>query len=410
MKFIIFGQFSFSHVYFLCYACFTLIPEILRDELYGNNNKISQYFYNMYLSILSRILSLIPYFINKKLTKSKKEELKEKKKNISAFDINFIYTDQKIDYSKNLMKSILKVAIFEFLAESFICIFYFINDKPDVIIVYPLQIYLIINTITQYLVSHFVLNYMFYKHHYLSFGINIFCTIIFLLIDILEIIYKNISDYQYYIYVFMRIFKLFLFACEDNYAKHALYKEFLTPFSLMVYMAIIESILLLIFSIPFIFIKTSDTNKIIFVDFGEYLKGTNILLSLGILISNFLFETFVLVIIDRFSPSHLPLGFIIYSIFSGIYSIIRYKINNRKLEFYRYSNFFLYIILFIGAMIHNEIFIINKWGFNNNTKLFLELKLNEEKRLENDEEDDVYDIRYKSIDTVIPLKDMDNSH
>ena len=260
MKFIIFGQFSFSHVYFLCYACFTLIPEILRDELYGNNNKISQYFYNMYLSILSRILSLIPYFINKKLTKSKKEELKEKKKNISAFDINFIYTDQKIDYSKNLMKSILKVAIFEFLAESFICIFYFINDKPDVIIVYPLQIYLIINTITQYLVSHFVLNYMFYKHHYLSFGINIFCTIIFLLIDILEIIYKNISDYQYYIYVFMRIFKLFLFACEDNYAKHALYKEFLTPFSLMVYMAIIESILLLIFSIPFIFIKTSDTN------------------------------------------------------------------------------------------------------------------------------------------------------
>ena len=61
-------------------------------------------------------------------------------------------------------------------------------------------------------------------------------------------------------------------------------------------------------------------------------------------------------------------------------------------------------------MIHNEIFIINKWGFNNNTKLFLELKLNEEKRLENDEEDDVYDIRYKSIDTVIPLKDMDNSH
>ena len=225
MKFIIFGQFSFSHVYFLCYACFTLIPEILRDELYGNNNKISQYFYNMYLSILSRILSLIPYFINKKLTKSKKEELKEKKKNISAFDINFIYTDQKIDYSKNLMKSILKVAIFEFLAESLICIFYFINDKPDVIIVYPLQIYLIINTITQYLVSHFVLNYMFYKHHYLSFGINIFCTIIFLLIDILEIIYKNISDYQYYIYVFMRIFRLFLFACEDNYSKHALYKE-----------------------------------------------------------------------------------------------------------------------------------------------------------------------------------------
>ena len=152
----------------------------------------------------------------------------------------------------------------------------------------------------------------------------------------------------------MRILKLFLFSFEDNYAKHALYTEFLNPFSLMVYMAIIESILLLIFSIPFIYIKTRDTNEIIFVDFVEYLKGTNFLLSLGILISNYLFETFLLIIIDKFSPSHLPLGFIFFSFCNNIYSLIKNTLNNKENKYYYYTNILLYIIIFIGAMIHNE--------------------------------------------------------
>ena len=43
-------------------------------------------------------------------------------------------------------------------------------------------------------------------------------------------------------------------------------------------------------------------------------------------------------------------------------------------------------------MIHNEIFIINKWGFNENTKLFLNYKLEEEIRIsiikENEDNED----------------------
>ena len=37
-----------------------------------------------------------------------------------------------------------------------------------------------------------------------------------------------------------------------------------------------------------------------------------------------------------------------------------------------------FIILFIATMIHNEIIIINGFGFNTNTKKFLTMKLNEE--------------------------------
>ena len=352
MKLIIFGKLDFNHIYFLLYSLCTFIPVILKELLYENKNTISSYFYSMYVSILSRFLSLIPFLINKRLAANKNS--KDNERNKSELKIKYIYNNKTPTKKIKLIISIFKVAIFEFLAEALICIFYFLNNKPEVQIIYPLQIFLAIDTITQYLVSHFVLDYTFYKHHYLSFGINIFCIIIFLIIDIIEIVDRKISDYQFYIYDFMRILKLFLFSFEDNYAKHALYTEFLNPFSLMVYMAIIESILLLIFSIPFIYIKTRDTNEIIFVDFVEYLKGTNFLLSLGILISNYLFETFLLIIIDKFSPSHLPLGFIFFSFCNNIYSLIKNTLNNKENKYYYYTNILLYIIIFIGAMIHNE--------------------------------------------------------
>ena len=98
---------------------------------------------------------------------------------------------------------------------------------------------------------------------------------------------------------------------------------------------------------------------------------------------------------DRFSPSHLCLGFILNSFASNIYTIIKNFYNNQERKWYYYSNIIIYIILFIAAMIHNEIFIINKCGFNTNTKMFLDLKLNEERRnseyiftIEEDNEED----------------------
>ena len=172
MKLIIFGKLDLNHIYFLLYSLCTFIPVILKELLYENKNTISSYFYSMYISILSRFLSLIPFLINKRLTANKNS--KDNKRNKSELKIKYIYNNKTPTKKIKLIISIFKVAIFEFLAESLICIFYFLNNKPKVQIIYPLQIFLAIDTITQYLVSHFVLDYTFYKHHYLSFGINIF--------------------------------------------------------------------------------------------------------------------------------------------------------------------------------------------------------------------------------------------
>lgn len=191
MKYIIFGKFSLNHIYFLCYALCILFREILYDCLFGKSNKTSGKFFSSYIVILSRFISIIPFLINKNLSKSRKSKLEQNKK---QHGINYIYNDYN-KLSKNFKKNIFKVSIFEFLSKSLICIFYFCNNKPEILSYYSLQIYLVINTITQYFISHFVLNYNFYKHHYLSLDINLFCIFIFFIIDITQIINKKISEY-----------------------------------------------------------------------------------------------------------------------------------------------------------------------------------------------------------------------
>ena len=393
MKFIIFGKFSFNHIYFLFYALFIFISRILRENLFDNNiDNVAQNFGSMYMIVFSLYLAVIPYLINKRLSKSNTNQI-DGKDSENPNEVYYIY-HQNIKY-RNLNISTFRVSIFGFLAIYIVCLFLFFNDKPQVLSYYSLQMNLIFNTITQYMASHFILNYQFYKHHYLSFAINFCCILILIIIDIFEIVQKKIIDYQYYIYIILYLIKLLLFAFGDNYAKKTLYTEYLSPYSLMLSMAVYESIFAIIFSIPFIFLKTKGTNINIFYEISKNLNGSKIILSIGLFVCNFLYQMFLIIIMDRFSPSHLCLGFILNSFASNIYTIIKNFYNNQERKWYYYSNIIIYIILFIAAMIHNEIFIINKCGFNTNTKMFLDLKLNEERRnseyiftIEEDNEED----------------------
>lgn len=228
MKFIIFGKFSFNHIYFLFYALSTFISRILWENLFDNNiDNVAKNFCSMYMIVFSLYLAVIPYLINKRLSKSNTNQI-DGKENENPNEVYYIY-HQNIKY-RNLNISTLRISIYGFLAKYIICLFLFFNDKPEVLSYYSLQMNLIFNTITQYMASHFVLNYQFYKHHYLSFAINFCCILILIIIDTVEIVHKKITDYQYYIYVIVYLIKLLLFSFGDNYAKKALYTEYLSPF------------------------------------------------------------------------------------------------------------------------------------------------------------------------------------
>ena len=102
---------------------------------------------------------------------------------------------------------------------------------------------------------------------------------------------------------------------------------------------------------------------------------------IGYLICNFFSDLFAWIIIDKFSPNYLPLCFI----FQEICFFVAEGIRTNKFNLFKtmgwdiYIRIFLYIILFIVTMIHNEIIIINICGISSDAKYFMDLKVESEK-------------------------------
>ena len=89
---------------------------------------------------------------------------------------------------------------------------------------------------------------------FLSFIINLFCLILLAAFELKEINY----DKYVIIYLLVRIFSQLSYSLENVIGKIALIKEFLSPYSLLLYKGIYETIMLLLFSIPFFFVKKND--------------------------------------------------------------------------------------------------------------------------------------------------------
>ena len=399
MKCIIFQKFTLNYLFFLFFLVISIIRKRLTDPLFKNKDTKSEYFLLMYVAVLSHFLAIIPFLISKYLSKRKnpnqENENNEKSLDIKENKIEFIHTTQTKKY---LFKYTILVSILDFAGEASVFLFYFINNNKEIISLYTLNTYLIFNTVFQYLASYILLKAHFYQHHWLSMFINIICVIISLTMDIVMITNKSITNYRYYIFILVRLIRMIIFSFKNSYTKIVFNYELLSPYSLLLYKAIYETIFLAIFSIPFIFIKIKEENidnESIFIGFKEYLTGINFLYSFLILFCNFFYRLFIMIIIDRFSPNHLPLAYTLDSFGLTLSTIIQLAIENKYINWNYYAMFAVYIILLIAAMIHNEIFIINKCGLNEKTKYFLDIKLNEENKNlyllpkdENDDEDD----------------------
>ena len=387
MKCITFQKFSINHIFFLCYFICSFIRQRLKKPLLGDKRQLTGYFYEMYLTQLSHYYTVIPLLIMKCLSKSEKQDSKIGKhrgNSSTSTNINYLYYYDKIVNSigKSKIKSTLLVSSFDFLAEACVAIFYFFNDNSEVYFYYSIRVYSIFNTVMQYIASYFILTNQLYRHHYLSILLNLISVIIFLIIDILKIINNGITEYQYYVFIFIKLLKLFFFSLGDNFAKYALISEFINPYSLELYKAVYKTVFLILFSIPFIFLNATDLHiqsSCVFTGFSVYFTDMRILYTFCFSIVQFLYDLFIIIIIDRFSPNHLTLAYALESFGDTIYTITENYAKKGTTDWLNYFNFCVYIIVFIGAMIYNEVFIINQCGLNLNTRLFLDLKFKEEK-------------------------------
>ena len=222
------------------------------------------------------------------------------------------------------------------------------------------------------MISYFILKIHFYKHHYFSIIVNI---IIFFIIFIIDIINKiKFDSFDGYIFLFYP-FQLLFYSLEYAYAKKVFLYGFSSPYYLLIIKGVIKFCFAFIFSLIVLSVDKSILERL---DFFFDDTGKNIKIIIDIIFL-FLKNMFLYIIIERFSPNYLPLGLIFEECFYLIEESVRsQETSENTMGWDIYLRIFLYGILFIGILIHNEIIIINMYGLGTYTKYFLDLRLENE--------------------------------
>jgi hypothetical protein len=331
----------------------------IRNNIYQEKH-IYQGLYNIYIYSISDLFAFLPCLV-KKLSDN-------------------IQYDKEYISQRTVIPKILLLSFFDFAAQFSNFLFNLLKgrNKKD-IAKSNLNILLIFKITSNYLLSRFLLKTYFFRHHYVSFGINIFFLIILGIFDALEIIKINEESgitLGLIIYILIKIFNTLCYSVENVYGKKILMENFITPYNLLLIRGSLNLILLLFFSIPFIFIEVNDNDEksIIFIQFWKFINSEILVKSIILMIVNFFYNINIWIIVDYFSPNHLSMGNIFEYFSYSIYSLIDiYFLGNEKNS---QKNIFLFLafysFLLIGAFIHNEFIILNFCKLNEKTKLFLD--------------------------------------
>ena len=165
------------------------------------------------------------------------------------------------------------------------------------------------------------------------------------------------------LYLFADLISGFFYSFENVIGKKALIKDFLSPYSILLIRGIYEFIFLIFIFIPFIFIKINDKN---FFSYSyNKIKGLqNFVLIITSIFLNFLYNVFLWIIIDKFSADHVSMVMLIDGLTQTIVGVV---FGGHKNFSEKITKIILYLILLVGALIHNEIIILNFCGLNENT-------------------------------------------
>ena len=154
------------YFFYLAYFIAIFIRQLLNNVIRVKGKDKPKILLFTYILILSRILSFIPYFISRYL--SKRKEKSDENKLIA----NYVYNKVLKKYGwKTLAKHIFILSLFGFFAEIPMVLFHLLSDNiyNDI---YKPGIYSILNAVLIYIFAYFIFKPFIYKHHFLSFGIN----------------------------------------------------------------------------------------------------------------------------------------------------------------------------------------------------------------------------------------------
>ena len=377
-KIFYFPKCEWKYILFLLFFIFSFLQTSIIRWISMNSKDVAQPFLNTYLFSVSDFLAIIPYLIVfLRSRRIKGEEIRLAK--INSIKGSFLYNkgDKK---SKNFYWLNILVALFDFGSHISSLLFYIVYGRNErSISENNLSSLLIFNTVIIYVLSRFVLKTYFYKHHYFSFLINVICILTLGTIDIINIINTDDKDKgstgMVIFYIIKKILSIIFYAVEDVIGKKLLMEEFISIYTLLLYRAIFGTIFMIIFSIPFIFVKVTDTsnpnNPVTEIIFNRILKLFEDLNAYRIIlftITNLFYNIFIWLIIDKFSPSHYSISIILES----FGTLIRLWITEPEKTDLPVLRMFIFFILIFASFIHTELIVINYCDLQKNTKLFLD--------------------------------------
>ena len=317
-----------------CIICF--LDRLLKqyDEALLFKNTILT---NLFISF-SRLFALIPYLILKKRSEKIKVNEIEKTNN---FVIEYIYTNIG-ENIKDKYKYILLSALVYFI-QAILFIFTFKIQSNT------WSLYILTTPIFYYL----ILKIKLYRHHYL-------CIVLILLIGlIIDISLENIQNdlTNNLLLFFITLIREILFSFHNVFVKYIMEKKFVSVYEYTFYNGLIHFSLTGIFALlDYLFFKLYN-----YEDYFNNFNITELLVLVGILITQFILNLSLLFTIKNNTPCH---AFILY-----VFGRFAYYINSSK--YYK----LVIIVVIIGllfmllfSLIFNEIIEINLWGLSYNTR------------------------------------------
>ena len=377
-KYFLFPKPHLNHLLFLFYFVSSIVKQYIFIGIKKEEN-LSIPIFKLYIYVIGDLLAVIPYLIIKKKIKSKNIE---KSNNNNKGNFNFIYNDIFAKKKKRIIINIFIICLFSFIGQISTIIFYLIEGNQKMVVKGAnLNIIFVFNIIFLFLLSKFILDISFYMHHYFSLIISIICLIVLVIIDCIAInenikkenknsIERKSALINSVLYIVIKIFTELLYSLENVICKVLFLKYYITPYFLLLMSGVVKFFFSVIFSIPLLFVKFRD--KIIFSMFKDIFKNKlNILFYTIYLINSFFFYILNYLIIDKFSPTHSVIAYILENL--GIF-IINAGLKTFQIDYKFGIRLAMYILLVIVSVIFNEFLVINICGLANNTKLFLEYK------------------------------------
>ena len=370
-SFISFGGLTLKVIYPLLMGASHILISI-SYELFDINKEgnFNQYEYFLLLIMFfSESLIFIVYLIHLYLSKSKSQSRR------SILKPKQMKTQAKI-------KIILKIVLLLFICSTLDLIrnISTMNIRSSKTITNFFEVILKIVSIPLIsLLTVWILNYKYYRHHYIGYLITAFGLMIE---PTYQLIMNNNSDFDIGTLLLLTVFFL-IGALLEVLEKYLMDIQYLSPYLIISVEGfigiIVVSILLIFFKGETIVLEIDDFFKCIHLLKKEKFKIGIIIYAIGIFIYNIL----RLLTNQRCSPTHL----IIADCFGSFLGwILNFSIYFLRQEEKVQNDFYIqltlmgigYVFIFIGLIIFLEFIVINKWGMNNNTTFNIQSRATEE--------------------------------